>query len=225
MQGLDNPFEAARYHSLVIEKESCPDDLEVTAWTEDGIIMGVQHKQHAHIQVGLSTSGMHGVHAYDGMTHIKVGSQDSCSCLKPVMCSCHVCAKPLTSEMLMRRGSNFTPRASSHTRGRQSSKTLLMHWMGSCVLTGIPLLVGYKYDLRNPVFNTPCCVCTMHADAQTLCKIVWHVSNGSDGGTQHPIVNSVEDCCIIISQGKILALSCRYRPCQSLRCSLLRCGL
>ena len=53
MQGLDNPFEAARYHSLVIEKESCPDDLEVTAWTEDGIIMGVQHKQHAHIQVAF----------------------------------------------------------------------------------------------------------------------------------------------------------------------------
>ena len=53
VQGLDNPFEAARYHSLVIDKESCPDDLEVTAWTEDGIIMGVQHKQHAHIQVRL----------------------------------------------------------------------------------------------------------------------------------------------------------------------------
>ena len=59
MQGLDNPFEAARYHSLVIEKESCPDDLEVTAWTEDGIIMGVQHKQHAHIQVGLSKADVH----------------------------------------------------------------------------------------------------------------------------------------------------------------------
>ena len=54
MQGLDNPFEAARYHSLVIEKDSCPDDLEVTAWTEDGIIMGVQHKEHAHIQVCCS---------------------------------------------------------------------------------------------------------------------------------------------------------------------------
>ncbi|CAL5221754.1 g4006 [Coccomyxa viridis] len=50
MKGLDNPFQAARYHSLVIDKDSCPDDLEVTAWTEDGIIMGVQHRQHAHIQ-------------------------------------------------------------------------------------------------------------------------------------------------------------------------------
>lgn len=51
VQGLDNPFKAARYHSLVIDKDSCPSDLEVTAWTDDGIIMGVQHRQHAHIQV------------------------------------------------------------------------------------------------------------------------------------------------------------------------------
>ncbi len=50
-QGLQNPFQAARYHSLVIDKDSCPDDLEVTAWTEDGVIMGVQHKQFPHIQV------------------------------------------------------------------------------------------------------------------------------------------------------------------------------
>lgn len=50
-QGLDNPFKAARYHSLVIEKESCPEDLEVTAWTEDGTIMAVRHKQYPHVQV------------------------------------------------------------------------------------------------------------------------------------------------------------------------------
>lgn len=50
-QGLQNPFQAARYHSLVIDKDSCPEDLEVTAWTEDGVIMGVQHKQFPHIQV------------------------------------------------------------------------------------------------------------------------------------------------------------------------------
>jgi anthranilate synthase component 2 len=47
--GLENPFEATRYHSLVIEKESLPDCLEVTAWTEaDGAmdeIMGVRHKE------------------------------------------------------------------------------------------------------------------------------------------------------------------------------------
>lgn len=42
--GLPNPFRATRYHSLVIERASLPDCLEVTAWTEDGEIMGVQHK-------------------------------------------------------------------------------------------------------------------------------------------------------------------------------------
>lgn len=50
-QGLPNPFQAARYHSLVIDKDSCPEDLEVTAWTQDGIIMGVRHKRFPHIQV------------------------------------------------------------------------------------------------------------------------------------------------------------------------------
>ncbi len=43
-QGLPNPFTATRYHSLVIERESLPDCLEITAWTEDGEIMGVRHK-------------------------------------------------------------------------------------------------------------------------------------------------------------------------------------
>jgi len=43
-QGLPNPFEATRYHSLVIERGSLPDCLEITAWTEDGEIMGVRHK-------------------------------------------------------------------------------------------------------------------------------------------------------------------------------------
>jgi anthranilate synthase component 2 len=50
--GLKNPYEATRYHSLVIEKDSVPDCLEITAWTQnaDGSmdeIMGVRHKQYA----------------------------------------------------------------------------------------------------------------------------------------------------------------------------------
>ncbi|MFN3397933.1 MAG: aminodeoxychorismate/anthranilate synthase component II [Sulfurimicrobium sp.] len=43
-QGLPNPFTATRYHSLVIERETLPDCLEITAWTDDGEIMGVRHK-------------------------------------------------------------------------------------------------------------------------------------------------------------------------------------
>src|SRR5574340_651243 len=43
-KGLPNPFRATRYHSLVIERESLPDCLEITAWTDDGEIMGVRHK-------------------------------------------------------------------------------------------------------------------------------------------------------------------------------------
>lgn len=42
--GLPNPFNATRYHSLIIEKSSCPDCLQITATTEDGLIMGIRHK-------------------------------------------------------------------------------------------------------------------------------------------------------------------------------------
>lgn len=48
--GLDTPFQATRYHSLVIEQATCPDVLEVTAWVEDGTIMGVRHRDYPHIQ-------------------------------------------------------------------------------------------------------------------------------------------------------------------------------
>ena len=46
-----SPFDACRYHSLVIKRETIPEDLEITAWTEDGNIMGVRHKKYPHIQV------------------------------------------------------------------------------------------------------------------------------------------------------------------------------
>jgi anthranilate synthase component 2 len=43
-QGLENPFTATRYHSLVINRDTCPEVLEITAWVEDGTIMGVRHR-------------------------------------------------------------------------------------------------------------------------------------------------------------------------------------
>lgn len=45
-RGLPNPFEATRYHSLIVEKESLPDSLSISAWTEKQEIMGVHHKNH-----------------------------------------------------------------------------------------------------------------------------------------------------------------------------------
>lgn len=48
--GLDDPFVATRYHSLVIDRETIPNVLEVTAWVDDGTIMGVQHRNYSHIQ-------------------------------------------------------------------------------------------------------------------------------------------------------------------------------
>jgi len=44
-RGLPTPFQATRYHSLAIERATCPGDLEVTAWTDDGEIMGVRHRK------------------------------------------------------------------------------------------------------------------------------------------------------------------------------------
>ena len=45
-KGLPDGFEATRYHSLTVERESLPDCLEITAETDDGMIMGLSHKQH-----------------------------------------------------------------------------------------------------------------------------------------------------------------------------------
>ena len=43
-KSLPNPFEATRYHSLIVDRDTLPDDLEVTAETDDGLIMGLRHK-------------------------------------------------------------------------------------------------------------------------------------------------------------------------------------
>lgn len=61
--GLPNPFDATRYHSLIIKKDTLPGSFEISAWTEDGIIMGVRHKDYIlegvqfHPESILTTSG------------------------------------------------------------------------------------------------------------------------------------------------------------------------
>ncbi len=45
MRGLPNPFEAGRYHSLVVDRDSVPPQLEITAETADGLVMGLRHRE------------------------------------------------------------------------------------------------------------------------------------------------------------------------------------
>jgi anthranilate synthase/aminodeoxychorismate synthase-like glutamine amidotransferase len=62
--GLDNPFEATRYHSLIVEKDGLPDVLEPVAWTPEGELMGIKHREHEtwgvqfHPESVLTTQGM-----------------------------------------------------------------------------------------------------------------------------------------------------------------------
>ena len=50
-EGLSDPFEAARYHSLVVARDSVPSGLEVTAWTDDGLVMGLRRMDRPHLGV------------------------------------------------------------------------------------------------------------------------------------------------------------------------------
>ena len=43
--GLPNPLEATRYHSLIVERDSVPNELEITATSEDGLVMGLRHRE------------------------------------------------------------------------------------------------------------------------------------------------------------------------------------
>ena len=65
LRDLDSPFEATRYHSLVVDRASVPDTLEVTAETADGVVMGLRHREYPiegvqfHPESILTTSGKH----------------------------------------------------------------------------------------------------------------------------------------------------------------------
>jgi anthranilate synthase component 2 len=45
LDGVSDPFEAGRYHSLVVERDDLPEELELTAWTQDGLVMATQHRE------------------------------------------------------------------------------------------------------------------------------------------------------------------------------------
>lgn len=49
--GLENPFEATRYHSLVVDRRTIPEELEIDAWTEDGLVMALRHRERPHYGV------------------------------------------------------------------------------------------------------------------------------------------------------------------------------
>ena len=64
-KGLTNPFEAVRYHSLIVQKDTLPDCLEITAWTAQGEIMGLRHRRYPvegvqfHPESILTQTGIH----------------------------------------------------------------------------------------------------------------------------------------------------------------------
>lgn len=64
-RGLPSPFEATRYHSLIVERETLPDMLEVTAETSDGIIMGLQHKDYPVYGVQFHPESIASQHGHD----------------------------------------------------------------------------------------------------------------------------------------------------------------
>ncbi len=123
LQGMESPFAAARYHSLVIEKDSCPGELEVTAWTEDGTIMAVRHRKYPHIQARmLSVEG-----ACMGCGACKTLCLVTCRscCLRPQLLCVHSVLCIVNTAIfaagcnarVMRRACSSIPRASSPTTG------------------------------------------------------------------------------------------------------------
>ena len=73
--GLPNPFTATRYHSLVVERETLPDCLEITAWTEDDEIMGVRHKTQAVHGVQFHPESILTEHGHDLLKNFLQGAK------------------------------------------------------------------------------------------------------------------------------------------------------
>ncbi|WP_196427946.1 aminodeoxychorismate/anthranilate synthase component II [Neisseria polysaccharea] len=74
--GLPNPVTCTRYHSLVIERGTLPDCLEITAWTEDGEIMGVRHKEYAVEGVQFHPEALLTEHGHDMLNNFLVEFQN-----------------------------------------------------------------------------------------------------------------------------------------------------
>jgi anthranilate synthase component 2 len=76
--GLPNPFEATRYHSLIVDRASVPAELEISAETDDGIVMGLRHREHAvegvqfHPESILTASGHDLLRNFLAMTEVAV---------------------------------------------------------------------------------------------------------------------------------------------------------
>jgi anthranilate synthase component 2 len=79
-EGLPNPFEATRYHSLIVDRASVPPELEISAETDDGIVMGLRHREHAvegvqfHPESILTASGHDLLRNFLAMTAASAGA-------------------------------------------------------------------------------------------------------------------------------------------------------
>ncbi|WP_308033996.1 aminodeoxychorismate/anthranilate synthase component II [Neisseria lactamica] len=75
-RGLSNPVTCTRYHSLVIERGTLPDCLEITAWTDDGEIMGVRHKEYAVEGVQFHPEALLTEHGHDMLNNFLIEFQN-----------------------------------------------------------------------------------------------------------------------------------------------------
>lgn len=75
-KGLPNPVTCTRYHSLIIDRNTMPECLEVTAWTEDGEIMGVRHKEYAVEGVQFHPEALLTEHGHDMLNNFLIEFQN-----------------------------------------------------------------------------------------------------------------------------------------------------